>query len=449
MIFSEQVAPTFLDALPAQTDVVIIGGGIIGISTAWFLARSGIRVVVCEKGRISGEQSSRNWGWVRQQGRDPAELPVMMESNRIWQSLDKEIQGETGFVQYGVMYVGESDADAEEHAAWIDLAKQHDLYSEQLTAKQINQMVPGFKGKWSSGVITPSDGRAEPFIVVPAMARACQSYGVKIRENCAVRGLSLSAGKTSGVITESGEIACDTVVCAGGAWSSLFAGAHGVVFPQLSVKSTVARTANAPEFYSGNFASNDIAVRRRQDGGYTIAPAGFNEHPLCFDSVRHLKSFFPVIRQEVLSSRSLGKTRLRLGHGCPGGILPKRSWQLDRVSPFEKERVLNPSATPSTLSRMRKCLAARLPALADVPWIAHWTGMIDVTPDIVPVMDSIESIPGFYMASGFCGHGFGIGPAAGRVMADMIQGNAIGHDLSRFRFSRFGDGSEMMQGPVI
>lgn len=449
MIFSDQIAPTFLDALPSKANVVVIGGGIIGISTAWFLARSGISVVVCEKGRISGEQSSRNWGWVRQQGRDPAELPIMMESNRIWQSLDNEIQDETGFVQFGVMYVGETDADAEDHAAWLELAKQHGLHSEQLTAKQINQRIPGFKGNWKSGVVTPSDGRAEPFVVVPAMARACQTLGVNIRENCAVRGLSLSAGKVSGVVTELGEIACDTVVCAGGVWSSLFAGAHGIVFPQLAVKSTVARTASAPEIHNGNFASSDLAVRRREDGGYTIAPAGFNEHPLCFDSVRYLKSFFSVIKQEVLSTRSMGKTRLRLGHGCPGGIMPKKSWQVDQISPFEKERVLNPSASRSTLARMRRCLSARLPALADTPWVEHWTGMIDVTPDIVPVMDGIESIPGFYMASGFCGHGFGIGPAAGRVMSDMIQGNAIGHDLSRFRFDRFSDGSALTQGPVI
>ena len=77
----------FTAALPDACDVAVIGGGIIGVMTAWFLAKAGQRVVVCEKGRISGEQSGRNWGWVRQQGRDPAELPIMVEALRMWPQL--------------------------------------------------------------------------------------------------------------------------------------------------------------------------------------------------------------------------------------------------------------------------------------------------------------------------------------------------------------------------
>ena len=98
---------------------------------------------------------------------------------------------------------------------------------------------------------------------------------------------------------------------------------------------------------------------------------------------------------------------------------------------------------------MRKGLKKRLPKLAEIPFEETWAGMIDVTPDVVPVMDHIESHPGLLLATGFSGHGFGIGPGAGKVMADMVMGNSAAHDLSRFRMSRFSDGSPMVPGPGL
>ena len=96
---------------PSAGDVVVIGGGVIGVMTAWFLAEAGQRVVLCEKGRIAGEQSSRNWGWIRQQGRDYAELPIMMESLRIWQGLSQEFGPDLGFRQGGVLYLARTEAE--------------------------------------------------------------------------------------------------------------------------------------------------------------------------------------------------------------------------------------------------------------------------------------------------------------------------------------------------
>ena len=100
-----KVDPVALDPTPpAQADVVIIGGGIIGTCAALHLAQRGVSVALCEKGDIAGEQSSRNWGWVRKQGRDPRELPLAIEALRQWQGMNEVVEAETGFRTTGIMY---------------------------------------------------------------------------------------------------------------------------------------------------------------------------------------------------------------------------------------------------------------------------------------------------------------------------------------------------------
>ncbi|TMJ47533.1 MAG: FAD-binding oxidoreductase, partial [Alphaproteobacteria bacterium] len=115
------------DALPARADVVIVGGGIIGTSAALFLAQNGIRVVLCEKGHIAGEQSSRNWGWCRKMGRDPRELPLIIESLRLWQGMNELVEAETGFRQAGIMYLAQTQAELGQLEAWLEHARQYQL----------------------------------------------------------------------------------------------------------------------------------------------------------------------------------------------------------------------------------------------------------------------------------------------------------------------------------
>jgi glycine/D-amino acid oxidase-like deaminating enzyme len=107
------------EVLPAATSVVIIGGGIIGTSAALAIASRGIPVVLCEKGYIACEQSSRNWGWCRQAGRDEREMPLILESMRLWRDMNRRTESETGFRTCGVMYVGESEADEAGFEAWL------------------------------------------------------------------------------------------------------------------------------------------------------------------------------------------------------------------------------------------------------------------------------------------------------------------------------------------
>ena len=176
----------FADPMPDQVDVAIIGGGVAGIATAYFLTLLGEKVLVCEKGRIAGEQSSRNWGWIRQQGRDSAELPIMIESNRIWKSLAKDTgDRDLAFTQSGCLYLAKTQTEMARYEAWFDLAKTHQLDTKLLKAHEIKNQFPNISGDWVGAMTTPSDGRGEPFVAIPALAKAAQRAGSKIIEECA------------------------------------------------------------------------------------------------------------------------------------------------------------------------------------------------------------------------------------------------------------------------
>ena len=403
-----------------------------------------MKVLVCEKGRVAGEQSSRNWGWVRQQGRDPAELPVAMESNRIWRGLAEETgERDLAFTGCGCLYLTRDPARMARWEEWREVASRHQLESRMLTAQEAAALVPEVSGSWEGGIYTPSDGRAEPFVAVPALARAARRLGASVIENCAARTVETQAGSVSAVHTERGPVGARAVVLTGGAWSTFFAANLGIDLPQLTVRSTVGRTnpVDAPEMPA--VYSQQLCIRRRADGGYTVANGDLVEHYVGPRSFRHLAKFRALLRA---SARDL---RLNVGppRGFPGSWTARRRWTADDRSPFEETRVLNPP--PSELARRR--IAARLPAqaprLAEAGMAEFWAGMIDVTPDAVPYLCEVPSPKGLFLGTGMSGHGFGFGPGAGRVLADLVQGRPHGHDLRRFRFERFQDGSPIVPGP--
>src|ERR1700750_790744 len=228
--------------LPVRTSVVVVGGGIIGTCTAFFLARKGVPVVLCEKGHIAGEQSSRNWGWCRKMGRDPRELPLIIESLRLGQGMNQMVEAETGFRQAGIMYLAQTPAELGQLESWLDHARQYQLDTRLITRAEAAELMPGLTGNWGGALYTPSDGKAEPQKAAPAIAEAARRHGAAIITQCAVRGIETAGGRVSAVVTEKGRISCDKVVLAGGAWCRLFCGNLGVELPQLKVLATVMRT---------------------------------------------------------------------------------------------------------------------------------------------------------------------------------------------------------------
>lgn len=442
---SAALPPTYSDALPEASDVAVIGGGVLGVTTALFLARAGQRVVLLEKGRIAGEQSSRNWGWIRQQGRDPDELPIMVEANRLWRELAAQTNVNIGLTQGGVTYLARTEKKLAAYEAWIAHAKACGVDTRLLTGKETAEMFPGMADRYPGALHTPSDMRAEPWVAVPALAGIAAREGVQIIENCAVRCLDMEAGRIAGVVTEAGRVRAPEVVLAGGAWSALFLRNHGVALPQLSVRATVAATTPLPAVSTGGVVDDRIAFRPRADGGYSLAAGGFHELFLGPDAVRALPKYLAQLKADPFGTRFLPAAP----QGYPDGWRTPRQWRADAASPFEAMRVLDPAPNAGKLKAIRRNFAALFPGLPDFQLRTVWAGMIDVMPDLVPVVDRVAALPGLTLATGMSGHGFGIGPGMGRILADLVLGRVPGHDLRRFRLARFTDGSRMDLGPGL
>jgi glycine/D-amino acid oxidase-like deaminating enzyme len=431
-----QLDPVASDTkIPPRAAVVVIGGGIIGTSAALFLARKNISVVLCEKGEIGGEQSSRNWGWVRKQGRDSREMPLIIESLRLWEGMNEMVGGETGFRRCGILYVCDSEAEMARRESWLEIARPYQLDTRALSGDEVNELVPGGTRKFRGALYTASDGRAEPQKAAPAIALAARRAGATILTDCAVREIETSGGKIAAVITEKGRIACDNVVLAGGAWSRLVCRGLGVRLPQLKVRASVMRTAplaNGPE-RSAWFP--DFGIRKRLDGGYTVASTGLTTVDVVPDSFAFFGDFTPIMKKEW------SKLHLRFGERFVTEWREARHGASPDKSPYEATRILDPKPEIAKTERAFEKLKAVFPVFAQAKVAQHWAGMIDVTPDAVPVISPVDEVPGFFIATGFSGHGFGIGPAAGRLIADLVTGDRPIVDPKDFRYSRFTDGS--------
>ncbi len=425
------------ESIPRTSDIVIIGGGIVGVSTAYFLARAGVNVTLCEKGHIACEQSGRNWGWVRKMLRDTREIPMMIESARIWENLANEIGEDVGFVQGGCLVLAQDQKYLNELEAWLPIAEEYGLDTCVVNRKNLNDHIAGAADKWVGGLYTKSDACAEPHKAAPAISRAAAHKGANILTSCAVRGIETAAGKVSAVVTEHGTIKTSTVLCAGGAWTSMFCRSLGISLPQLKVKGTVARLAPSEKLFDGDVYDDRLGIRRRQDGGYTIADGFLLDHPVTPATIRFGIRFLPALMMEF------GKLRISIGKEFWDELCAPVRWSLDEISPFEQNRILSPAPSNRALRKTRAAIDNLLPQLASVKIVESWAGMVEVTPDVVPIICETAKIPGFFVATGFSGHGFGIGPGAGKAAAEMVSRSKSTFDLSDFNLRRFFDGTKI------
>ena len=416
---------------PSGVDVVVVGGGIVGASTALFLSENGLRVCLCEKGRIAGEQSSRNWGWVRQMGRDPAEMPLAIESLKTWRSFKSKYGVETGYRETGIVYAARTKREIGNIEVWAETGKTNGLRQEILAPNQIETILPGIAPGFILGLHTASDGRAEPTMATQAIAQVAKNKGTFVLSECAVRGVDLSGGRVSAAVTEKGDIKCSAVVVAGGAWTRLFLGNLGIEFPQLKILGTAARVDNVADVPRMPVGGGDFAFRKRLDGGLTVALRNTNIAPITPDSFRLLPKFLRTY------GRTWRQLRLRVGSHFISEFTMPRHWSFDETTPFERVRVLDPDPhKPFNHKALRK-LGQAFPAFLTARCTHQWAGLIDVTPDAIPVIDRVCGREGLYVASGFSGHGFGVGPGAGKLMAQILTNESPCVNPAPFRFERF------------
>lgn len=312
-------------AFPASTSVVIIGGGIIGLTAALTLAERNIAVVVLEKGRIAAEQSSRNLGWVRKTSRHAADIPLALAADRLWAQMPERVGADVGYRQEGIMFVGRTPAQMAMHEGWLKSVEHLSLDSRLLSKREIDALVPGGVGDWAGGIYTPSDARAEPTLASSAIAKAAMAKGVVIIEQCAVRTLQMSAGIVSGVVTERGEIRCDHVLLAGGMWSRRFLGNQGVALPTLPLTCSVLRTHPMEGPTQIAVGAPDFSFRKHKDGGFIITQRGKLDAFLTLDHLLLAKPYMPQFRaQRHVLNVSLGKPFL-------DDLKLARRWRADKT----------------------------------------------------------------------------------------------------------------------
>jgi glycine/D-amino acid oxidase-like deaminating enzyme len=404
-------------SLPSEADVVVVGGGVVGVFAAYYLARRGIKVALVEKGLVAAEQSSRNWGWCRQQNRDARELPMATKSLALWDGLAGEIGTDVGFRRCGLLYLSQDEREIETWSKWRDFARTVGVTTHVLSADEASEWGHATGRRWKGGVFSPSDGTADPSVAVPRVAAAVMRLGGSVHQNCAARGLELSAGRVSGVVTEAGIIRTKTVVMAGGAWASSFCHQLGIRFPQASVRSSILAVSPGAEGLPDALHTAQVSITRRLDGGYTLAISGRARVDLSPQQWRFGWEFLPMFARRWRSLAPGGAQGWHLGHET------LKKWALDDVTPMERTRVLDPKPDSGQIRLTYERAGSLFPDLARCKISDAWASYIDSTPDGVPAIGEVEGVPGFILAAGFSGHGFGIGPGAGHLIADLVTGD--------------------------
>ncbi|GBQ65503.1 glycine/D-amino acid oxidase [Ameyamaea chiangmaiensis NBRC 103196] len=416
---------------PERFDVIIVGAGLIGLCTALALRQRGVSVLVCDKGAVGAEQSSRNWGWIRSLNRTPAEIPLLIESRRLWREWAQ--LGDFGYRQTGLFSLCDNEDEVAAHESWLRRVASFDLDAQMLDADQIAQHVPQARKRWLAGAYAPLDAVAEPDRATGFVADRAVASGAVVQSDMAVRELDIQGGQIAGVVTECGRVRADHVVVAAGAWSRLLCKTAKVTLPQLQVIASVLRTARLDGGPTHALGCRDFSMRPRLDGGFTVARRNSSVTRITPDTLRFVRLYM----KSFLQNRKL--LTVKLGRDFLRTLERDREFGPGRGNRFDDYRSVEPAPDMGTLSDALSALMVAFPAFATAH-IAHaWAGVIDVMPDALPVLSMVDGCPGLSLATGFSAHGFGIAPASGALMAELLLDGRTRFNDGDFRLSRFGN----------
>lgn len=370
-------------------EIVIIGGGISGVTTAYELARRGYKPVLLERGTLASMASGWTLGGVRQSGRHPSELPLALAAVRRWPGLAEELGGETGYRQGGNLRIARNPDEAPRIQQVVESTRAAGIEIDYLAnVDDVRRIAPVISPGVHSASHCYTDGHADPVATVTAFANAAAQLGAEIRTGIDVSSLSSVAGRIDGVQTANGGLSADIVVVAAGIYTPQLLGGLGVSLPLTVTLTNVFQTiAQEPQLDQViGVASGNLAFRQQIDGKFRLTGANTVwEHGL-----QDIRSSFEAVQPELCNLVRL--------HSVAIEVLPS----------FEKMRI----------SRV-------------------WGGLIDQSPDGLPVYTRSTGVDGLVVAAGFSGHGFGIGPVTGEILADLATGAEPAFDLTPFALDRF------------
>lgn len=366
-------------------EVIIIGGGVIGCATAYYLAKEGTSVIVLEgSDHIGNGGSSRNGGGVRQSGRDPRELPLAMYGIRtLWPHLSEELETDCEYHQDGNLRLGKTEKHREILEGLADRARACGLDVRMIDGDEVRRINPHLSHEVTVASWCPTDGHANPLTTTLGFYKMARRLGARFITGEPVTELRTVKGKIRKVITPNNVYEGEQVLVAAGLHSREILGTVGIDMPMDgSLLEALVTEAEAPMF----------------DQMLGTADADFYGH-----QTKHGSFVF----------------------GGSSGL-----------EPFYKD-----NGTPVTSSRTAPCICRGImkyfPELADAKIVRTWAGWSDRSADGVPVLGAVDEIPGLYAACAFTGHGFGISPAVGDQLAKLIRTGSTDVDLSPLRYDRF------------
>ena len=374
-----------------KSEVLIIGGGVIGSSIAYHVAKQGRQVLVVERSEEVASAPAASWasaGGVRRQGRHPAEARLAVEAIARWRTLEEELGADVQYRRGGNLLLAETDAEAEQLVTFVREQQELGFTDVRLVDQQeVSALVPGLHQGVVAGSYSPSDGQADPALTTRAFAAAAQRNGATYWNGTAVLALLIEGERVVGVRTERGEIRAEQVVLAAGAWSDEVARTAGLRLPIRTVALQMVLSTTAPQ-----------------------------------------QMLQPVISavSRMLSLKQLNNGAFLIGGGWQGDPTPER-----RSYTLRQESVEGNWRTACEL----------LPVVGQQQIVRAWCGLEALSFDDLPFIGPIKGLDGLTVAAGFSGHGFALAPAVGMVVAEQLVGG-VTPELDGLEAGRMGSFEE-------
>lgn len=371
--------------LPARASVVVIGGGVIGVSIAFHLAQAGVSdVVLLEKGELGSGSTCKAAGGVRASFSNAANIAIGLRGLEVYSRFSETYGQDIDFTRDGYLYLLSDQHHVDVFTESVALQQANGVPSVMISPEEAKRISPIIEtegmlaASWS-----PGDGKATPESVVLGYAAAARRHGARIIRNCAVTDIESSGGVITGVLTPHGRIATSTVVVAAGAWSGAIGAMVGVDIPVRPFRRQIAFT----EPVSGlPLSSPSLTID---------FPSSFYFHPE-------------------------GKGLL-LGWSDP-----------DEPEGFNLKFELD-----DWLIGLAEYAHTRAPAILDYGISCGWAGLYEVTPDRNQIIDRSADVEGLLIATGYSGHGFLMGPATGEIVRDLYLGKDPDYAIESFALNRF------------